>query len=679
MTEAMKRIMPIKRIGIFYSAIAMMSATACEQVFTSDRNGTEDTIVPIAFSIGRSGLDYSITTRAYSQSSLSSMCSDGIGVLGFNTLNEAFDRANPTGLVIENSKLTSPNGIDWEYTDSPIASWNLSSSDKYTFLAYHPYNAELEGTNLALTLPETIDECVDYLAATPVYDQTSKDGVTLNFSHILSRLSTNITMSKSFPRQKYILKSIEFTDVLDYPSFSLADNEFTGSVSCHSIISRETNFNNTCLENNGDKIMIDPVLISPYEYAKNGESMKVALSFDYIFTNSAGQETTNSFTREVSISKDFVRNMDYSLNVTFTPDEEGGIEIQVQLEDFKDGGEIDADIFQNPVELSKRGGANSYIVPEAGEYIFDATHKGNSTTEEVGDIATAEVIWESYGTTEAISKGDLISEVSFLGQAIAFKATDKKGNALIAAKDSDGNILWSWHIWLTDTPADQVYNNSAGIMMDRNLGATSASKADGVRTYGLLYQWGRKDPFLGAGSVGNTTKASSTGKWSKYSANKAVDMFAYAIENPTHYIKGSSYSNGNWSYESDDSRWHVSGKKSIHDPCPTGYKVPISGPSGFWAKAFNGNTTKPTFDGGYDFGASETNMFLTADKNCWYPAAGSLYYNTGDLDSVSEDGQYWAANVISWNSHGFSFSASSVNTYMSIPRSHAYSVRCVKE
>ena len=36
-------------------------------------------------------------------------------------------------------------------------------------------------------------------------------------------------------------------------------------------------------------------------------------------------------------------------------------------------------------------------------------------------------------------------------------------------------------------------------MMDRNLGATSATPGN-VGSLGLLYQWGRKDPFLGSSS-----------------------------------------------------------------------------------------------------------------------------------------------------------------------------------
>ena len=68
---------------------------------------------------------------------------------------------------------------------------------------------------------------------------------------------------------------------------------------------------------------------------------------------------------------------------------------------------------------------------------------------------------------------------------IYFNATDRKGNAVIAAKDSQRNIVWSWHIWLTDQPEEWVYANEAGTIMDRNLGATSATPGD-VGALGLL-------------------------------------------------------------------------------------------------------------------------------------------------------------------------------------------------
>lgn len=48
--------------------------------------------------------------------------------------------------------------------------------------------------------------------------------------------------------------------------------------------------------------------------------------------------------------------------------------------------------------------------------------------------------------------------------------------------------------------------------MDRNLGATTA-EPNTVGALGLLYQWGRKDPFLGSASINSDVEAASTGHW----------------------------------------------------------------------------------------------------------------------------------------------------------------------
>ena len=82
-----------------------------------------------------------------------------------------------------------------------------------------------------------------------------------------------------------------------------------------------------------------------------------------------------------------------------------------------------------------------------------------------------------------------------------------KGNAVVAFK-VDGTIYWSWHIWVTDNPENGVfYNygmetdsdlNPINIQyMDRNLGATTNSFLDNQwqKSGGLMYEWGRKDPF----------------------------------------------------------------------------------------------------------------------------------------------------------------------------------------
>ena len=70
--------------------------------------------------------------------------------------------------------------------------------------------------------------------------------------------------------------------------------------------------------------------------------------------------------------------------------------------------------------------ANCYIISEAGKYIFK-TVKGNSE-ESVGNVHSAEVLWESFGTNVQPKEGDLIQMVAYADGNIAFQASDKKGN-----------------------------------------------------------------------------------------------------------------------------------------------------------------------------------------------------------------------------------------------------------
>ena len=221
--------------------------------------------------------------------------------------------------------------------------------------------------------------------------------------------------------------------------------------------------------------------------------------------------------------------------------------------------------------------ANCYIVTKAGRYTFKAV-KGNSS-ESVGNVASAEVLWETFGTHKAPEVGDLVKEVSYNNGEITFKATDKKGNAVIAAKDAAGNILWSWHIWMTDQPVEKVYPSNA-TMMDRNLGAISAIPGN-VGTIGLKYQWGRKDPFLGEVSHNFNVEAKSTITWPPSELSSATTgTILYATEHPTTFIDSSAeLTNLDWYYTgnetTDNTRWTTSDKaKSIYDPCPAGWRVP---------------------------------------------------------------------------------------------------------
>ena len=134
--------------------------------------------------------------------------------------------------------------------------------------------------------------------------------------------------------------------------------------------------------------------------------------------------------------------------------------------------------------------ANSYIVPEKGQYRFETTKVSGAA---ITDINSAVWLWSSK---EGDSSDPIISDIIYKNGEIGFTASGVEGNAVIAALDAEKNIVWSWHIWVTDTPETMEYENGS-VFMDRMLGATSAERGSNKGNLGLFYQWGRKDPIYG--------------------------------------------------------------------------------------------------------------------------------------------------------------------------------------
>ena len=331
--------------------------------------------------------------------------------------------------------------------------------------------------------------------------------------------------------------------------------------------------------------------------------------------------------------------------------------------------------------LNQTATANCYIVTGAGTYVFPPV-KGNSD-KSVGVVASVEVLWESFGTSDAPKKGDLISVVSFKNDMISFSTNEnfKKGNALIAAKDEAGKILWSWHIWMTDQPEDQAYNNDAGTMMDRNLGATSAFPGD-IYAIGLLYQWGRKDPFLGSSSTTESVMAKSTlDPWPSTVEPATGGTIEFVIANPTTFIKSDNGWYYDWLGERNDNLWNT--VKTIYDPCPPGYKV---SDSDIWRLAGlrSDNSNNSAYDAilhGSNFGSSGPGeMKLTKEAICWYPANGCRY---GSADKLVGNTYYgWTNKGISGDytkSYAVLFKSNEIKTGKDEVRSNALSVRCQKE
>ncbi len=230
--------------------------------------------------------------------------------------------------------------------------------------------------------------------------------------------------------------------------------------------------------------------------------------------------------------------------------------------------------------------------------ISDVTLGEAADATDLGDAANCYMVNAAGAYKFKIAKGngDAVSD-ALKDKYISFKTSDAKGNAVIALK-VNGRIAWSWHIWATG----EVGTGAAGAghtVMDRNLGATSTEIGD-VASYGLYYQWGRKDPFIGANSAGAHVKGESEStpfstKTASYVANGTefsvianndtaiTDCIGYTVNNPMTYIKAvAQVNNGgtnswfNADYTTFGDIWGgESGEKSAYDPCPAGYRVPV--------------------------------------------------------------------------------------------------------
>lgn len=329
--------------------------------------------------------------------------------------------------------------------------------------------------------------------------------------------------------------------------------------------------------------------------------------------------------------------------------------------------------------LDAAGTANCYIVRESGSYKLPLV-KGNSQ-ESVGAVDHAGVLWETDNSANAVASGSLVnSSVRVKNGYLYFKTGEqfKPGNALVAAYDSNDKILWSWHIWLCDfNPAQtaQRYQGASVDMMDRNLGALSSSY-EGVSSYGLFYQWGRKDPFMGAASTDGTPMA-STCVFDQISSNSDCTV-DFAIANPTTFITCDISTGNDWLYAGrQNNLW--TDDKTVYDPCPAGWRVPKGGEDGVWNQVKEGAYSVDTFYHGVRF-------LLSSGGYAWYPCTGYLRLNNATIGLVGSFADYWTTTTASQTTTTFEFKVGSTESDSYVGRSFSnksrgegHAVRCQRQ
>ena len=314
------------------------------------------------------------------------------------------------------------------------------------------------------------------------------------------------------------------------------------------------------------------------------------------------------------------------------------------------------------IALDGAGTANCYIAMHLNSvYSFDATVMGNGRAtknivpEKLSGVA-AKVLWETGSV-----RGAVVRSADYLDGRVCFETGTAHGNAVIGLFDAAGDCIWSWHIWsVTYDPSIYAKTYSTGaVFMDRNLGAESTSTND-VRTKGLYYQWGRKDPFPYPATnrkTDNETPAATSclegyafkacGRNTAPSLPAGSYTIQWAIGHPTVLLTSAPASAGSgqaytsawcsplnpnlWGCGTDGSNSSEVHVKTIYDPCPPGWRVPQPGA---WDKAYFNKSTYVEEGGWY--------MCYTASgrSTTWYPFSGYLDGHSGKMQ------YYWPASQV---------------------------------
>lgn len=359
------------------------------------------------------------------------------------------------------------------------------------------------------------------------------------------------------------------------------------------------------------------------------------------------------------------------------------------------------------IAVDAAGPANCYIAAAGTVCTFDAQYKGNSKTDRFGDISSVKLLWED--------RRGLISELSLDGTTVRFGVAEKTfGNAVVAALDSENRIVWSWHVWVPETDIEGILLKSGYTMMNVNLGARNGKVAD-AGSYGMLYQWGRKDPFPTASTLTGNTSTVGGPIYDADGNTVTIDYTSAPVASVDESVAApmtciaSGTGSSDWLSAPDDSLWGNpkgnerdsetntypnKGAKSVYDPCPAGWRVP---PVDVFRSFTSSGGYAWTFD---TFDVADYNGDGTVDENDWnygwhfnaaggkssyFPAAGRYYGAYGMLygSVVGYWGNYWGNAP--YNNYAFAVLAFQIQPAITCSpaaagsRADAMSIRCIAE
>ena len=321
------------------------------------------------------------------------------------------------------------------------------------------------------------------------------------------------------------------------------------------------------------------------------------------------------------------------------------------------------------------------------------------------NIDGAYLVWSDEKPLSDIAPSLSIQHVNgdaFLDFTVT-KENIESGNAVVAVT-KNGTTVWSWHLWFAPEDAlekvtvtnhdnddfdfsketlgwnpiewlDASYSQPRTVKVKieqtianngiKQFTVINITQTPGIRRYGVstLYQYGRKDAFPSV-----LLRSQIYGGHFDYNKDNTITI-PKAIQNPGMIYKANDNDDDNntW-YRSPDkggytylNLWAANNGstsiemtdrpiKTVYDPCPAGFSIPI--PAAFTGFTTTGNRTTKTSEWNVDNTSQEDfvrnfgfNFWTNRDHNqtLFIPTIGSRRHNTGIMHEFGSRGKYWTA------------------------------------
>lgn len=304
----------------------------------------------------------------------------------------------------------------------------------------------------------------------------------------------------------------------------------------------------------------------------------------------------------------------------------------------------------------------------------------------------------------------------------------RQGNALLAVRDKDGNIMWSWQIWVTPYASEDgmmtfAYKGNNYHIMARNIGEISGgddtyftartakvrftqTAVDDIVPKSIditinrddkhvitpfcynFFQWGRKDPIISRYDV---YKEWYDADHNEITAIRTMDFspttlgdfyITTSIMNPDKFYTGSHNVTLDYTNLWNILPSNLNGIKTIYDPSPLGFKVP-----GTMFQNFDKDIGK---EDAYDFTYDDSNplcpgiSFELPDGTLFMALLGYLQPSTGnENNSVGKNGSVWT-NLVKTSSNPtearcFQFSSVPTSQFITDPLLTGFGIRPIKD